>query len=79
VREAVEAGDAAAVERASHLLKGSACNFAADEIVCAARRMEDLGRAGDLSEAADGLRSLEKSLRSFLGALDSWLAVRPVG
>jgi CheY-like chemotaxis protein len=78
VREAVAAGDAAAVERAAHLLKGSACNFAADEVVCAARRMEDLGRAGDLSEAAGALRSLEESLRSFLGALDSWLAVRPV-
>jgi CheY-like chemotaxis protein/HPt (histidine-containing phosphotransfer) domain-containing protein len=78
VREAVEAGDAAAVERAAHLLKGSACNFAADEVVRAARRMEDLGRAGDLSEAADALRSLDESLRSLLGALDSWLSVRPV-
>jgi CheY-like chemotaxis protein/HPt (histidine-containing phosphotransfer) domain-containing protein len=79
VREAAEAGDAAAVERAAHLLKGSASNFAADEVVRAARRVEDLGRAGDLREASDAVRSLEESLRSFLGALDDWLSLHSIG
>jgi PAS domain S-box-containing protein len=78
VREAVGVGDAAAVERAAHLLKGSASNFAAETVVRAAQRVEDMGRAGDLSEASDAVRFLEESLRSFLRAVDSWLALRPV-
>ncbi len=79
VREAIAAGNAPAVERAAHLLKGSAGNFGADEVVRAAQRVEDLGHAGDLKEASDAFKSLEESLRSFLGALDGWLGVHPLG
>ncbi|HWG41822.1 MAG TPA: PAS domain S-box protein [Gemmataceae bacterium] len=78
VREAIEASDAAALERASHLLKGSASNFAATEVMRITQRLESLGRDGDLREAGDIYRSLEEALSHFRAAVEEWLAVHSV-
>jgi CheY-like chemotaxis protein/HPt (histidine-containing phosphotransfer) domain-containing protein len=78
IRAAIEVKDAEVVERAAHLLKGSACNFAAAEVVRAAQRLENLARTGELFEAGDAYRALEESLSGFRAALDEWLSVRSV-
>ena len=51
LREAVTAGDANAIERAAHRLKGSVGNFAAQPAFEAALKLEVLGRDGRLSKA----------------------------
>ncbi|GMU52363.1 MAG: hypothetical protein AMXMBFR33_15090 [Candidatus Xenobia bacterium] len=56
--KAVEAGDGAAAARAAHAIKGVVAVFGADDLVAAAKRVEELGKAGDLGElkgVADGL------------------------
>jgi PAS domain S-box-containing protein len=58
LREAVTAGDAKAIERAAHKLKGSVGNFAAQPAFEAAFRLEKIGRAGDLTEAESGFQAL---------------------
>jgi HPt (histidine-containing phosphotransfer) domain-containing protein len=49
IREAVVSQDAQALERASHTLKGSVANFAADAVFRAALDLEMIGRSQDLS------------------------------
>jgi two-component system sensor histidine kinase/response regulator len=78
VCQAIEAGDAASVERTAHLLKGSASNFAAAEIVQAAHHLENLGRDNKLHEARVAYRVLEGALTSFRAALDEWLTAHPI-
>jgi PAS domain S-box-containing protein len=78
VRAAVEAGDAESVRRTAYLLKISADNFAAAEVVAAAGRLEDLGQGGDLRAARDAYQRLEKSVSRFQAALEEWLTVHPV-
>jgi two-component system sensor histidine kinase/response regulator len=74
---ALERGDAGSVERTAHVLKGSASNFAAIEVVQAAQRLEILGRDGNLHEAFDAYRALEQALDNFRAALEGWLAIHP--
>lgn len=69
VRQAVAAGDAAALEQAAHLLRGSVGNFVASEATAAAGRLEAFGRTGDLSQAADALRVLEAAIERLTPAL----------
>ncbi|MBI5600308.1 MAG: Hpt domain-containing protein [Gemmatimonadetes bacterium] len=69
VRRAVAAGDAAALEQAAHLLRGSVGNFVASEATAAAARLEACGRAGDLSQVAGALRVLEAALERLTPAL----------
>jgi two-component system, sensor histidine kinase and response regulator len=75
VHAAIEANDAESVERTAHLMKGSASNFAATEVVRVAQRLESIGRGGDLREARDVYRSLEETLAGFRAALEEWMAV----
>jgi CheY-like chemotaxis protein/HPt (histidine-containing phosphotransfer) domain-containing protein len=70
------AGDAESVERTAHLLKGSASNFAASEVVQAAQRLENLGRCRALPDAREAYRTLEEALSSFCAALEEWLVVQ---
>jgi two-component system, sensor histidine kinase and response regulator len=72
---AVASGDGEAVERTAHLLKGSASNFTAAEVVQAAQHLEDLGRSRDLSEAHAAYQTLQQSLTRLCAALDEWLTV----
>ncbi len=69
LREAVTAGNARAVERAAHKLKGSVGNFAAPPAFEAALKLEVMGRTGSLSEAEPAYGALEKEIKRLKSAL----------
>lgn len=62
IQKAVTRGDAAKLENAAHALKGSVANFGAQDAVEAAFRLEQMGRANQMSEAEEMLRKLESAL-----------------
>ncbi|MFZ0964868.1 MAG: response regulator [Terriglobia bacterium] len=62
LRQAITAGNAHAIERAAHKLKGSVGNFSPHPAYEAARKLEVLGRDGSLSEAAPVYAELEKEI-----------------
>jgi HPt (histidine-containing phosphotransfer) domain-containing protein len=66
-------GDTAQVERAGHSIKGLAANFSAAEAVQAAMKVEELGRAGDVTAARKALPELETELDRLLRALSAYL------
>ena len=70
VRVAVEAADAALVTRAAHTLKGAVSNFGARAAADAALRLEQMGRAGDLSHASPALATLEMEMSALLRELE---------
>jgi signal transduction histidine kinase/DNA-binding response OmpR family regulator len=69
LRDAVTRGDASAVAEAAHTLKGSVGYFGAADVADAARRLEVMGRAGDLSAAPATLAELETALSHLTPAL----------
>jgi len=69
IRGAVERGDARALERAAHKLKGTVANFAARAAYDAALRMEAMGHEGHLEQAAEVLQGLESALAELKPAL----------
>jgi two-component system sensor histidine kinase/response regulator len=78
IRTALQAGNAESLEQATHLLKGSAGNFAAGDVVCAAQQIETHARNGKIDQAREVYRALEEAVQRFCLALDEWLAVHPV-
>jgi two-component system, sensor histidine kinase and response regulator len=76
MREAVEAGDPVRVAHAAHAMKGAVANVAASGALAATTRLEDMGRAGDLSGAAEQFRALEHEMRVLIAALRAF--VEPV-
>jgi HPt (histidine-containing phosphotransfer) domain-containing protein len=62
IKESIRRGNATALERAAHALKGSVGNFAAKEASAMAQRLEDLGRNGQLDAAGEGCIELESEL-----------------
>lgn len=71
LREAVEARDAKRVERSAHGLKGSVSNFGAAPAVQAALQLETMGRAQQLVEVEQVLRTLELALAALRPELES--------
>jgi HPt (histidine-containing phosphotransfer) domain-containing protein len=69
IRAALGAGDAKALERAAHTLKGCVCNFGADAAYERARNLEMIGRAGDLKPAQAAFRELESAIERLYPAL----------
>src|SRR4051794_857691 len=59
IRVAIEKGDAHALERSAHSLKGSVANFEATAAVSAAFRLESLGRSKNLEHAGEALVALD--------------------
>ena len=76
VRHAVAAGDAPALKRAAHTLKGAASNFSAAGVVKASAELEAMGRAGSLAGSVAAKDRLEGELRRFEEALTK-LVVHP--
>jgi HPt (histidine-containing phosphotransfer) domain-containing protein/CheY-like chemotaxis protein len=60
IRDAIQAGDATALNEAAHSLKGMLAFFEVHSVTAAALRLEALGREGNLSEAMAAFRDLEK-------------------
>jgi signal transduction histidine kinase/DNA-binding response OmpR family regulator len=71
--QALAAGDADAVKRAAHALKGSLAAFAATRAVGLAQGLEQQGEAGDLARAREAWSELEAELARLDGALGRWL------
>jgi len=69
IKEAIRHGDALALERVAHALKGSVGNFAAKNAFAAAERLETIGRTGDLAAASDACVTLESELALLTEAL----------
>jgi signal transduction histidine kinase/HPt (histidine-containing phosphotransfer) domain-containing protein len=69
VRRAVVAGDAKALERAAHALKGSVTNFRADSAFQAAFSLEVMAREGRLDDAGQRLAELDFELEQLVAAL----------
>jgi HPt (histidine-containing phosphotransfer) domain-containing protein len=70
---AIETGDATALRRAAHSLKGLAATLSAPHAVSEAFRLEQLGAAGDMSEAAESLRHLQQRLADLNGPLRQYV------
>jgi HPt (histidine-containing phosphotransfer) domain-containing protein len=68
-RSAAARGDAAALRRAAHTIRGAVGYFGAAEAAAAAARVEELGRAGDPADAVAALPLLEQALDRLTAAL----------
>ncbi len=62
IQDAVRDGNAEALQKAAHALKGSVSNFAAEAAVQAAFRLEMMGRNQDMTDAAQALKELEREI-----------------
>lgn len=71
IHKGLAAGDAIAVERAAHGLKGAVANFGARAAVDSAFQLEQLGRAGKLDQLAPALAALERALARLHAELSS--------
>src|SRR5205823_9536600 len=69
IAAALERGDARAVERAAHSLKGSVRFFGAAAAADEALRLEKMGRAGDLAGGRESLARLSAECGRLLAAL----------
>ena len=76
IREALAAGDAAAVGRVAHSLKGMISNFCAPEAQAAALEVETLGKSGDLADAGARVDALAANIDALIAGLNDLLATR---
>jgi HPt (histidine-containing phosphotransfer) domain-containing protein len=74
VRDGARRADFAVVERSAHGLKGAASNFGAVEVVGAALRIEQMGRARTLEEFPTALATLEAALAALRAELEALIA-----
>ena len=71
LRDALARGDAKAVERTAHGLKGSVANFGAAAAVEAACTIEAMGRSQQLAEVGQVIRILELALAALHSELET--------
>jgi HPt (histidine-containing phosphotransfer) domain-containing protein len=76
IRRAANAGDAPALGRAGHTLKGMVSNFCSPATHAAALRVEQIGKGADLSAAPDAVNALDAQLQILIAALTRFLAER---
>jgi CheY-like chemotaxis protein/HPt (histidine-containing phosphotransfer) domain-containing protein len=74
MRRAVDEGDAAAVKRVAHNLKGSSSNMGAARMAGICSRVQEVGASGDLSSAPPLLVRLATELERVRAALEDELA-----
>ncbi len=72
LRTALEPGDAPALARAAHALRGVALNIDAHPVARLAADLEEMARAGRLDEAAATFAVLELELDQLAAALAEW-------
>jgi HPt (histidine-containing phosphotransfer) domain-containing protein len=69
VRDAARAHDAAGLAAAAHAIKGAAGLFSQADAYQSARRLEELGRTGDLSAADAACADVEADLSQLVAEL----------
>jgi two-component system sensor histidine kinase/response regulator len=74
IRAEGDAGDAAAVARDAHALKGMISNFCSPLTVAAALAVEQIGRKGDLAPLPAALATLQSRLGALIAELNEFLA-----
>lgn len=74
---ALNAGDAGALARAAHRMKGAILQFSAPTVLEATSHLEALGKAGTLDRAAAVCAQVDQELQKLLTALRAHLANRP--
>ncbi len=74
LQEGIAHGDADAVTRAAHALKGSSSNIGAARIAASCGQLEEHARRGQLAGASDLVRAIETELPHFRAALEQHLA-----
>ena len=76
IRGAAAAGDADAVGRAAHTLKGMISNFCSPAAQAGALAVEQIGKSGDLASVAAAVETLEKSLTVLIDDLTDFVSTR---
>jgi len=79
LRDAVAGGDADAVLRAAHAIKGAAVNFDAVDTVAVAARLEYMAREGDLAGAVALVERIEAAAAQLVAALRAFGGSSPCG
>ncbi len=69
IHQAVAAGDAPALGRLGHALKGMVSNFCSPQTQARALEVEKAGKTGDLPAAEKAAKALDGQLESLLGEL----------
>jgi signal transduction histidine kinase/DNA-binding response OmpR family regulator len=69
IRAAIDARDGESLRRAAHGLKGAAANFDADEVVKAARTLEEIGRNGKFEDHESAWRALTTETERLISVL----------
>ena len=77
IRIALASQDQRAIEQAAHLLKGTAGNLCAPEVVLAAGRLEALGRLGTLLDAPIIYTQLEVAVVRLVKMMETRTAAQP--
>jgi len=70
-REAIESGNARAVQVTAHTLKGALSNLAAGRASRVAEELESMGASGQLNGADEKLNELEQELARAMKGLES--------
>jgi two-component system, sensor histidine kinase and response regulator len=76
LRRAAASGDAPAVARVGHTLKGMISNFCSPAAHASAMALEQVGKSGDLSSAPPALDALERDLNALVADLHQFVATR---
>ena len=74
LRNACAAGNIEEVYRAAHSLKGSAGNIGAQRMMGVCRQLDEMGRAGDLTDAAPLLAALGIEYERVVAEIDRIIA-----
>jgi two-component system, sensor histidine kinase and response regulator len=77
LRQGMTNGDAEAVQRAAHSLKGEVSYLSAAGATQAARRLEDLGHERNLSAVSEAVRVMERELDQLRQAIEDDTAGGP--
>ena len=74
---ALDAGDAVALARAAHRMKGAILQFSAPTLFEAISQLEALGKAGSLDDAKPVCARVVQELQKLTAALSEYVAHRP--
>ncbi len=70
LRTACDAGNAAELHRVAHSLKGSAGNIGANDMLAVCRRLDELGKSGDVSSGQGLVESLDAEFARVKAEID---------